>query len=366
MREDNGTWYCKFWIGEEKRYQKRCFGEGESEKLKAQEFDLMIKKMKRSGKKLVIPVEPEPQQKKELHYDELANLYFEDKKLTRAKKSTDNFLYFTNRYVIPYMGHKLCRDITESDLTKLRAYIFQNPSKKKDISENSVNRYTYRTRTVFNWGVENKYIDFNPWPKYTKPKEKPAPRDLLDTKELKWLMACSPPHLSWALDVGFNTGCRPGQSELFSLRYENVMWEWEKLTIHSTKTGKRVIPLKDVFLERLREKEKTSQSGFIIEYKGKPVKGLKRSLKTALKRSGITKKVRLYDIRHLYGTTLAENGIDAFTIMALMGHTEITTTVRYIHKGEQAQINGVNTLPDLVPKIVPKKKEGDNVIPLTP
>jgi len=367
IRDDNGKWYCKFWVSEEKRYQKRCFGEGESEKLKAQEFDLMIKKMKRSGKKLVIPVEPELQQKKELRFIELAQLYLNDRRLDWREKSIYNFKCYMKKYVLPYMGRKLCRDITKSDITKLRAYILENPSKKKDISPNSVNRYVYSTRTVFCWGVTYNHIDCNPWPKYPKPIETPDPPNLLTTEEFKELMACSPPHLNWALDVGFNTGCRPGQSELFRLEYSDVI-DWNKgiLKIRSTKTGTRLIPLKLEFLERLRAKEKTSQSGYIIEYKGKPVKELKRSLKTALKRSGIKKKMRFYDVRHMYGTKLAENGVDAFTIMVLMGHTEITTTVRYIHKGEQAKINAVGTLPDLVPKLVPKMGEGANVISLTP
>ena len=36
-------------------------------------------------------------------------------------------------------------------------------------------------------------------------------------------------------------------------------------------------------------------------------------------------------MRHTYGTTLAANGVDVVTIQRLMGHTDIKTTMQYLH-----------------------------------
>ena len=41
--------------------------------------------------------------------------------------------------------------------------------------------------------------------------------------------------------------------------------------------------------------------------------------------------VKPHDLRHTYGTTLAANGVDVVTIQKLMGHTDIKTTMRYLH-----------------------------------
>jgi site-specific recombinase XerD len=71
-------------------------------------------------------------------------------------------------------------------------------------------------------------------------------------------------------------------------------------------------------------------------------------LRTALKRAGIKKKVRPYDIRHMYGTYMAKNGADIFAIQCLMGHSSITTTKRYLHHAEQLKQDAVRRLPRVV------------------
>lgn len=40
---------------------------------------------------------------------------------------------------------------------------------------------------------------------------------------------------------------------------------------------------------------------------------------------------RVHDLRHTYGTTLVANGVDVVTIQRLMGHSDIKTTMCYLH-----------------------------------
>jgi integrase len=40
---------------------------------------------------------------------------------------------------------------------------------------------------------------------------------------------------------------------------------------------------------------------------------------------------RLYDFRHTFGSRMAMAGVDLPTLRELMGHSNITTTMRYIH-----------------------------------
>ena len=40
---------------------------------------------------------------------------------------------------------------------------------------------------------------------------------------------------------------------------------------------------------------------------------------------------RIHDLRHTFGTTLAAEGVDIVTIKDLMGHADITTTMKYLH-----------------------------------
>ena len=42
---------------------------------------------------------------------------------------------------------------------------------------------------------------------------------------------------------------------------------------------------------------------------------------TTLERAGITRRIRPYDLRHMYGTELVASGVDIGTVCKLMGHS---------------------------------------------
>jgi hypothetical protein len=45
----------------------------------------------------------------------------------------------------------------------------------------------------------------------------------------------------------------------------------------------------------------------------------------------ITPRFRIYDLRHTFGSRLAMAGVDLATLKELMGHSHISTTMRYVH-----------------------------------
>jgi integrase/recombinase XerC len=58
---------------------------------------------------------------------------------------------------------------------------------------------------------------------------------------------------------------------------------------------------------------------------------LTKVLKINLKKSGITKKIRLHDLRHSRATHLLESSLEIEHIRALLGHKKISTTQQYLH-----------------------------------
>ena len=65
-------------------------------------------------------------------------------------------------------------------------------------------------------------------------------------------MACAEPHLRWAMEVCFNLGTRPGESELLSLRWENVDFVAGTVRIYASKTKTyRTVPINPEFLKRM-------------------------------------------------------------------------------------------------------------------
>src|SRR5439155_7270016 len=60
--------------------------------------------------------------------------------------------------------------------------------------------------------------------------------------------------------------------------------------------------------------------GLVINFRGRPVRIVKRTWKTALKNAGL-RHIRFHDLRHTFNTRLMEAGVLQEIRMALMGHT---------------------------------------------
>ena len=72
---------------------------------------------------------------------------------------------------------------------------------------------------------------------------------------------------------------------------------------------------------------------------------VKKSFSTACRQAGIT-DFRFHDLRHTFGTRLADAGVDVVKIKELMGHASIVTTMRYIHATDQGKRGAIVVLSE--------------------
>jgi integrase len=220
---------------------------------------------------------------------------------------------------------------------------------KKPRSQTSVNRYGDYLACIFNFGVEMGLTTVNPMKGRKKSKEKP--RDVqVSVDDVRRIMEQAEPHVRWAMEVCFNLGTRPGPSELLALRWDHVDFEKSTVRIYATKTKSfRTVPVTAAFLERLRVMKHVSESGYIIEYKGKPVTTIRKGFNTACDLAGIKVPVRMYDLRHLFATTMLANGADLAAVSKLMGHSTVKMTADvYYHYLEGEKERAVSKLPSLI------------------
>jgi integrase len=114
------------------------------------------------------------------------------------------------------------------------------------------------------------------------------------------------PHLAWVLEVNWNIPVRPGK-DLFKLRFNRIDYEKKRVLISHGKVKKAVyVRLSDAFIDKLKQKQQEHKSGYVIEYKGRSITHVKRSLKSAADKAGVPINC-LYELRHLWITTAVNN-----------------------------------------------------------
>ena len=67
-------------------------------------------------------------------------------------------------------------------------------------------------------------------------------------------------------------------------------------------------------------------------------------IKQASKKALIRKQVTPHTLRHTFGTCLLDEGSDLKTVQALLGHSHIRTTERYLHSCDDKKVEAINRL----------------------
>ena len=75
------------------------------------------------------------------------------------------------------------------------------------------------------------------------------------------------------------------------------------------------------------------------QYRGKPLtyRGIYEVFKRVKKKTGVD--LNFHDLRHSYSTSLEESGMDISIIQQIMGHSHLSTTLKYIHLSEKFVTN---------------------------
>lgn len=151
--------------------------------------------------------------------------------------------------------------------------------------------------------------------------------------------------------LSINTGLRQG--ELFNLRWEtDINLERAILTVNG-KTAKskktRHIPLNREALSALREwRNQTPTNEFVFSSKdGKRFNNVRKSWDSLLTKANIN-NFRWHDLRHHFASKLAMVGVDLNTIRELLGHSDLTMTLRYAHLAPEHKAAAVAKLDNQV------------------
>ena len=342
-QRDDGRWIVVFKSVDGKR-KERSFGRGPDAEASARAFDEAMRS-RDIAPVVQQPLGPVLRQAVDAYLDHL-------RAQGKSESHIRNVQYMATSLLYKHFGPLMPLDlITYSDgIVPFINHMRSIPSSRTGSvrSQASVNRYCCFLRTIFNFAVVNGLMSHNPMTQWRKTKEPPR-QFQITLEDVARIMEHADVHVRWAIEVCFNLGVRSGDSELLSLRWIDVDWERKQVRVFGRKTQTlRVIPVKDAFLERLREMRAISRTEFLIEFRGKPVRRIQKAFRMACRRAGITFSVRLYDLRHMFATFMLSNGADLAAVSKLLGHSSVTMTANvYYQYLEGEKERAVTLLPDL-------------------
>jgi integrase len=167
----------------------------------------------------------------------------------------------------------------------------------------------------------------------------------LSKEECQTLINACDSHLKPIVMTAVNTGMRRG--EILGLKWdEHVDLRHGFILLNKTKNGdRREIPINDTLRNTLQGLTRRIDVSYVFydPATGNPYKDVKRSFKTALKKSKI-QDFHFHDTRHTFASHLVMAGVDITTVSRLLGHKSLTMTLRYAHLAPAHMQKAVNIL----------------------
>lgn len=234
--------------------------------------------------------------------------------------------------------------------------LFQQKEKSKGLANGTVNRKTEVVTAILNFAVKHRRIPFNPSTGFRKLRNDKAEMSFWNEEEATSFLSkmnVTYPRGSekrWVYVVyllTLNTGLRAG--EIWGLKPGDIAVDGKSLRIQRqfnrttldfgvTKSKKsRFVPCPLPLLEELRlliksqkvEKEET----IFLNHKRKPICHDNFSDRQFQKDIEIWegRQIRFHDLRHTAATLLIHRGVDIRTVKEVCGHSDIATTMNYVH-----------------------------------
>ncbi len=273
-------------------------------------------------------------------------LYLREKQFT--KKGT-SWQIDAMRYPLQKLGALPLASITRQHLEKLKEEMLAMPVK----SVTTRGRLSV-LRTVLRWCAEKDLM-----PPVAFPRLPPAHYERFippTPEELTAMMAVAAPHIVRIIVLGSQCGVRVGPSEMFQLTWDDVDFTRRILRVHGARKNLnapwREVPIRESLLplfEAWREEDSAIGVNYLVSYEGKRLSHqIHKAWRHTLRRAGITRRIRPYDLRHAFATEAIAAGVDIGTVAKLMGHstpTMLLTHYQYVMDTQKRA--AVEALPDI-------------------
>jgi integrase len=259
----------------------------------------------------------------------LCERYIEDHLARLRPASAREYKSLILTKIIPALGNRKAAEVQFQDIDRLHRSLKDSPYR--------ANRCVSILSLLFNLAIKLGWRETNPARGIDRYAEEPRKRYLSEA-ELSSLLSALDDHgdrqASAIIKLLILTGAR--KSEVLGATWE--MFDlaagiWTKPSSH-TKTKKiHIVPLSDEAALLLREiREGAGASNFVFPGDGATFRraDIKKNWAAICKAAGIA-GLRIHDLRHSFASFAINDGEGLSTVGALLGHSQASTTSRYVH-----------------------------------
>jgi site-specific recombinase XerD len=167
-------------------------------------------------------------------------------------------------------------------------------------------------------------------------KPRTLPAVLSRPEVVPWFAQVPQPVERRMVETAYACGLRA--SERLRLRVADIDSRRMLVGVRHGQGGKdRAVPLSPARLEALRaygRRRRPTHGRFAGQTPSgqRSLGALQRLVRQAVRAAGFTKQVSLHTLRHRYATHLLEAGVDLLTIQRRLGHRDLHTTARSLHR----------------------------------
>lgn len=230
---------------------------------------------------------------------------------------------------------KAPEQVTANDI---RTYLYMY-QKERGISNRSLDKVRDNISAFYRWLHNEGYVDKNPCAAIPKIKYEQKPRTHCTQMELEYLRkSCETLKQKAILEVLYSTGCRVG--ELVILRKEDIDWNAKSVHLFGKGSKHRTSFLNAKAEVALKEylNSRTDDNEWLFVSDRSPhdqmhVCGIQKIMRGILQRANghVDKNITPHTLRHTCATRMVENNSDLVSVQKILGHSNINTTMTYVH-----------------------------------
>ncbi|MBI4468109.1 MAG: site-specific integrase [Acidobacteria bacterium] len=240
--------------------------------------------------------------------------------------------------LVVHFGSKRLSDISPIDVERFKIERRKTPTRRGTTrAAATVNRELALLRHVLTMALRDGLIRDHPM-KSGKVRlyreDNKVERFLNEEEEAQLLLACVGryAHLRPIIVTALYTGMRRG--EVFNLKWSDVDLDRNQIHVRKSKTGKprtiHITPNVHSVIEQLLPLTAESEFVFGNPNTGKARTDSKHGFTAVCRAAGIA-GLRFHDLRHTFATRLARSSGNIVDVAHVLGHAQISTTMRYAH-----------------------------------